>query len=104
MLQRIAAQAGAVGDLDVGHAGIVQRSGDLDHLFDRHLLALGVHAIAQAHVVDGDLAAFQIHFTHAATSIGLSWMAPARISSANISAVRVAAAVMMSRLPAYLGR
>ncbi|WP_434735408.1 hypothetical protein [Candidatus Accumulibacter necessarius] len=57
MLQRIAAQAGAVRDLDVGHAGLVQGGGDLDHLLDADLLALGVHAVAQAHVVQDDLAA-----------------------------------------------
>ncbi|MNZ77218.1 hypothetical protein D3C78_957470 [compost metagenome] len=101
VLQRVAAQARAVGDLDVGHAGVVEGGGDLDHLLDADLLALGVHAVAQAHVVEDDLAAFQtVGLAHHATSGAGSWIFPARISSANISAVRVAAAVMMSRLPA----
>jgi len=101
MLLGIAAQPGAVGDLQIGHAGRVEGGGDLDHLLDADLLALGMHAVAQGHVVNDDLAALQgLGIEHHATFPGFSWREPARISSANISAVRVAAAVMMSRFPA----
>ena len=93
-------------DLDLRHAGRVERGSDAHHLIDRYLLALGVHAVAQGHVVQQDLAAPEIDLAHATASsaTGCNLMVPARISSANISAVRVAAAVMMSRLPAYFGR
>ena len=105
VLQGVAAQAGAVGHLDVGHAGLVKRGANLDHLLDADLFALGVHAVAQAHVMQNDLAALEVEgAVHQTDSTALSWIFPARISSANISAVRVAAAVMMSRLPAYFGR
>ena len=62
-------------------------------LRDRVLMADGVHAIAQAHVVQGHPFAAQIHACH-----------PAVACVARSSPVRSAAAVMMSRLPAYFGR
>jgi hypothetical protein len=61
VLQGIAAQAGAVGDLDIGHTRRVQGGGDLDHLVDADLFALGMHAVTQAHVVQDDFLAFEIH-------------------------------------------
>jgi hypothetical protein len=61
VVDRAAAQAVAVGDLDQRHAGGVQAAGDGGHLLERHLVALGVHAVTQGHVVDGDLLALQVH-------------------------------------------
>src|SRR3546814_3534457 len=72
------------------------------------VLFRSVHAVAQAHVMQFDLAATDFRFVghQAASSIGMGVrvILPSRISWANISAVRAAAAVMMSRLPAYFGR
>ncbi|MNW09279.1 hypothetical protein D3C71_2062390 [compost metagenome] len=61
VVDRAAAQAVAVGDLDQRYAGGVQALGHGDHLLEADLVALGVHAVAQAHVVQGDLLALQIH-------------------------------------------
>ncbi|MCY1182737.1 hypothetical protein D9M73_233110 [compost metagenome] len=61
VVQRGATQAIAVGDLDQRHAGGVEALGHGDHLLEADLVALGVHAVAQAHVVQGDLLALQIH-------------------------------------------
>ena len=61
VVDRGAAQAVAVGDLDQRHAGRVERGRDRDHLLERDLVALRVHAVAQAHVVQDDLLALQIH-------------------------------------------
>ena len=76
---------------------------------------LFLQAVAQRHVVDGDFFAVQGHHKFSrgtqcapqpavrampTVSVGVSVSRPARISSANISAVRAPAAVMMSRLPA----
>lgn len=95
-----AAQAVAVGHFNQGHTGSVQALGHGLHLLQRHEVALGVHAIAQRHVMQGDLLLGHLNTPQTACKVSL----PAKISSANISAVRAAAAVMMSRLPAYLGR
>src|SRR3546814_4355753 len=55
-----------------------------------------MHAVAHAHVMQLDLPALDLRGRrHCTLSI---------ISCANISPVRAAAAVMMSRLPAYRGR
>ena len=61
VVDRGAAQAVAVGHFDQRHAGRVQAAGDGYHLLQRHLVALGVHAVAQGHVVDGDFLACEIH-------------------------------------------
>ncbi|MNE55858.1 hypothetical protein D3C80_1507230 [compost metagenome] len=61
VVDRTTAQAVAVGDLDQRHAGGVEALGHGDHLLEADLVALGVHAVAQAHVVQGDLLALQIH-------------------------------------------
>src|SRR5690606_26055632 len=100
------AQAVPVGDFDQGYASVVQAAGDGFHLVQRHQVALGVHAVTQGHVVDGDFCAFECGHEglRIQATTGLSTSSPLRISSANISAVRAGAAVMMSRLPAYLGR
>jgi hypothetical protein len=86
---RRAAEAVAVRHLDQRDAGLVEGRRDVDHLRERDAMALGVHAVAQAHVVEGHGHTRQVHRT---------------ISRAMPSAVRNAAAVMMSRLPAYFGR
>ena len=113
VVHRAATEAVAVGDLDQRHARFVQTDGDGAHLLERHQVALGVHAVTQRHVVDGDFLAakFHVHLllmgavqATIVARLDSSLRRPARISSANISAVRAAAAVMMSRLPAYLGR
>jgi hypothetical protein len=57
VVDRAAAQAVAVGDFDQRHAGCVEPAGDGLHLVERHEVALGVHAVAQGHVVHGDLLA-----------------------------------------------
>ncbi|MCY1432048.1 hypothetical protein D9M71_480330 [compost metagenome] len=61
VVHRASAQAVAVGDLDQRHAGGVQAAGDVLHLLQADLVALGMHAVAQAHVVDGDFLAAKIH-------------------------------------------
>ncbi|MNO66707.1 hypothetical protein D3C76_575030 [compost metagenome] len=50
-----------MGDFDQWHAGGVQAAGDVFHLLQADLVAFGVHAIAQAHVVDGDLLTVKVH-------------------------------------------
>ena len=52
-----AAQAVAVGHLDQRHTGGIQAAGDALHLVERHQVALGVHPVAQGHVVQGDFGA-----------------------------------------------
>ena len=59
VVDRTAAQAVAVRDLDQRDARLVEPGGYGPHLSQRHLVALGVHAVAQRHVVHGDLAAFE---------------------------------------------
>ncbi|MNY61147.1 hypothetical protein D3C86_1977970 [compost metagenome] len=61
VVDRATAEAVAVGDLDQRHAGGVEAGGDRDHLLQADLVALGVHAVAQAHVVQDDALAVQIH-------------------------------------------
>ncbi|MPN52124.1 hypothetical protein SDC9_199778 [bioreactor metagenome] len=101
VIDRRAAEAVAVGDFDQRNAGGVETGGDADHLVEAHQVTLGMHAVAQRHVVQGD-----VLFGHGGVLLQAACRErrPASISSANISAVRAPAAVMMSRLPAYLGR
>jgi hypothetical protein len=61
VVHRAAAQAVAVGDFDQRHAGFVEPGGDADHLIEGHEVTLGVHAVPQGHVVDGDLWCLEIH-------------------------------------------
>ena len=61
VVDRAAAQAVAMGDFDQRHASGVQAAGDALHLVERHQVALGVHAVAQRHVVDGDFFTLQCH-------------------------------------------
>jgi hypothetical protein len=61
VVDRRAAEAIAVGDFDQRHAGFVQSAGDGAHLVERHLVALGMHAVAQGHVMNGDFFALKIH-------------------------------------------
>jgi len=90
-------------DFDQRHACGIQAGGHRDHLLQGDLVPLGMHAVSQAHVVQLDPFSFEIHYATSANT-GSSFSFPARISFANISAVRAAEAVMMSRLPAYLGK
>jgi hypothetical protein len=53
-----AAQAVAVGDFNQRHAGFIECGSNRAHLFQRHLMALGVHAITQGHVMDSDFFTF----------------------------------------------
>ena len=92
-----------MGDFNHRHPRVVEPGGNCHHLRQRDLMLLGVHAVAQAHVVQRDFSSVEIHYATSART-GSSVSLPAKISSANISPVRAAAAVMMSRLPAYLGR
>src|SRR5690606_15719240 len=98
-----AAKPVAVGHLDPRHAGLVGCLGDRHHLLDGDLVALGMHAVAQAHFVKGSLASFDAHCRSPQPRAGRT-KPPLAASSAKSSAVRRAAAVMMSRLPAYFGR
>ncbi len=67
----------------------------------RHLITLDqMRAVAQGHVVERDPEASQIHALHPSTAA----VSARAIRSAKSSPVRSAAAVMMSRLPAYRGR
>ncbi|MOA37475.1 hypothetical protein D3C78_1590680 [compost metagenome] len=75
VLQRVATQATTMGDLDVRNTGIIERGSNLDHLFDTDLLALGVHAVTQAHVMQDYFAALEARtggLAHYATSGALS--------------------------------
>jgi hypothetical protein len=82
-----AAEAVAVGDLDGVHPGPVECGHDVADLGGGVAVPDGVHAVPQGHVLD-----VEVHLlTHPR-------------SSAMRSAVRRAAEVMMSRLPAYSGR
>src|ERR1700733_10870135 len=50
------------------HAGSVHRYGDTDHLLERDLVALRMHAIAQAIVMQYDSSAAQAHSDASAAS------------------------------------
>ena len=49
-----AAQTIAMRDLDQRYAGCIQGARHVDHFLDRDLMALGMHAVAQTHVVQFD--------------------------------------------------
>ena len=51
----------AMGDLDGVHPRVVQGGGDRGGLPHGVLVADGVHAVTQGHVVDGDFLAFEFH-------------------------------------------
>ena len=61
IVDRSTTQAVAVGDFDQRHAGRIQALGDALHLLQADLVTLGVHAVAQAHVVYGDFLAAKVH-------------------------------------------
>ena len=61
VVERGAAQAVAMGHFNQWHAGVVQTTGDGFHVVQADLVLLGVHAIAQGHVMQGDFFAFEIH-------------------------------------------
>ncbi len=61
VVDRRTAETIAMGHFDERHTGGVERAGDIDHLLERNLVTLGMHAVAQAHVVQRDLSAFEIH-------------------------------------------
>ncbi|MND34547.1 hypothetical protein D3C80_251660 [compost metagenome] len=61
IVHRATAEAVAVGDFDQRHAGRVEAAGNVFHLLQADLVTLGVHAVAQAHVVNGDAFAAKIH-------------------------------------------
>jgi hypothetical protein len=85
VVERRTAEAVAVADLDPGDTGPVERGGHRPHLLGGEAVPLGVAAVAQRRVDDGDLG-------HATPS--------SRAVRASSSPTLVAAAVMMSRLPA----
>jgi hypothetical protein len=86
--QARAGQPVAVGDLDGVHSGGIDGRGDRAHLVGVHPVPDGVHAVAQGHVLDVELG-------NAHCRASTRWSA-----STSSSAVRSAAEVMMSRLPA----
>ena len=61
VVDRGAAQAVAVSDLDQRHTGGVERGRHRHHLFERDAMRLRVHAVAQAHVVQHDLLSLEVH-------------------------------------------
>ena len=61
VVHRTAAQAIAVGDFDQGHARSIEAAGNVFHLLQGDLVTLGVHAVAQAHVMHGNFFAAKIH-------------------------------------------
>src|SRR3546814_20031335 len=95
-------------DLDQRHAGVIEAGGNIHHLLDGDLVPHRVHAVAQAHVMQFDLAATDFRFVghQAASSIGMGVrvILPSRISWANISAVRAAAAVILSSEQRRVGK
>ncbi len=111
-----------MGDLDDGNPGVVQRRDDVVHLLRGELVALVVRAVAQAGVGEAQVevvgpAAVEVvsvielveigHVGHLSLSGVSTTLAGARCSTSGVamlSPTRVAAAVMMSRLPAYGGR
>ncbi|MND48031.1 hypothetical protein D3C80_389420 [compost metagenome] len=50
-----------MGHLDQRHTGGVEATGNVFHLLQGDLVAFGVHAVTQAHVVDGDGFAVKVH-------------------------------------------
>jgi hypothetical protein len=99
IVDRAAAEAVPVRHFDQRNPRLVEARRDRHHLVDRQLVRLRVHAVAQAHVVERDALAPRAH-----DAAPRPELASRCFASAQISAVRVAAAVMMSRFPAYSGR
>ena len=87
----------AVRNFDRIDLGVVQRLADRFDVIETVLMADGVHAVAQCDVLDVDL----LFFVDCHDQI---LQAVAMRRSMTRSAVRNAADVMMSRLPAYFGR
>ena len=88
VVEAAAGQPVAVGDLDGVHPGGVQRGGDGRDAADGEAVADGVHAVAQGHVLDVDRLVIGAATCRAAAC------------GRGVSAMRSAAEVMMSRLPA----
>ncbi|MNE57994.1 hypothetical protein D3C80_1529980 [compost metagenome] len=61
IVDRAAAQAIAMGHLDQRHPGGIQAAGDALHFIQADLVPLGVHAVAQAHVMYGNAFAVEVH-------------------------------------------
>ena len=80
-----------VGNLDGVHLGPIKCPGDRLDVLDAVLMANGMHSVAQRHVLDVKFRGFRIQ-AHGETS--------SSSRSAIFSAVRSAAEVMMSKLPA----
>ncbi len=76
-----------MGDFDCVDSGRIERPADVPNVVESVLMADGVHAIAQRHVLN-----VEIGVVHAGTPVAIC------------SAVLIAADVMMSRLPAYGGQ
>ena len=85
VVERRAAEAVAVADLHPGDAGAVEGGGHRPHVLHGEAVPLGVAAVPQGGIDDGDPA----HATPSSNGV-----------RASCSPTRVAAAVMMSRLPA----
>ena len=61
VVHRAATEAVAVGHFDQRNAGGIQALGDALHLLQTDLVALGVHAVTQGHVMQSDAFALQVH-------------------------------------------
>src|SRR5690606_33168611 len=86
-------QSVTVGDFDGVDVGLVQRTGDVPHVFQGVLMADGVAAIAQGHVGDVD---FLVWIEAHGASPQPLFMALFKIDCAMRSAVASAADVIMS--------
>ena len=101
-----------MGHLDDGYAGSVERADDVAYLLRHELVPLVVGAVAQAGVGQSQVEAARGVGLRPRTREGVDGCvntgdgsgAHRRISFAMDSPTCVAAAVMMSRLPAYGGR
>ncbi len=101
-----------MGHLDDRYAGSVERADDVAYLLRHELVPLVVRAVAQAGVGQAQVEAARGVGLRPGTGEGVDGCVDAghgsgghrRISFAIDSPTRVAAAVMMSRLPAYGGR
>jgi len=93
ILKRGATLTIAMSDLDGVNSGRVKGCGDGGHVIWRELVADGVHSVAQSGVDNSDAC-------HTCVLNSLT----AWSRSATFSPVAIAAAVIMSRFPAYFGR
>src|SRR5699024_2313389 len=105
VVERGSTEAVAVGDLDDGHTRAVEGADDVAHVLDRALVALVVRAVPQRGVGDPDVELGAVRARVGVVRVGHVHVCHTpSLFLAMSSPTLVAAAVMMSRLPAYGGR